>query len=84
MILNKTAFNVAWKVIEVYLDDCSDGQNNEANKVIFSVIHGFGLVLGAMFAASLLGGNKQRIGLYILLTLLIVNALVLQICTCVT
>ena len=59
---------------------CNDDQEENKGTDIFTIIYGFSTILGTLFALSLTNTNNVRIGLYIILTLLVANALVIQIC----
>ncbi len=50
------------------------------NNDIFEIVYGFSAILASLFALSLLGNSKVRLGLYIIMTLLAVNAFVIQLC----
>jgi len=71
---------MTWAAKQEYIKGCSEEETRTKNEDIFTIIFGFSAILASLFALSLLNNSKARIGLYVILTLLVLNALMIQIC----
>lgn len=73
--------SVTWTAKTAYLQQCSDSQTEQKHSNIFNIVTGFGGVLAGLFGLALLADDHVRAGLYIIMLILAVNAVLIQLCT---
>ena len=72
--------SVTWAAKSVYLDKCNTAETEKKHRNIFNIAYGFGGVLAALFGLALHTNKEVRIGLYVIMFILAVNAAVIQLC----
>lgn len=70
----------SWIGKECYIRKCSDAETDKKHHTIFSIIFGFAGILASLFALSLLANETVRTGLFVILTILAFNAVIIQAC----
>lgn len=72
--------SIAWAAKSAYLQLCCENEDEKKPYEIFKAIYLFGGIIASLFALALLANETVRTGLYIVMTILVVNAALIQIC----
>ena len=68
-----------WAALEEYLKEIG-AENTGSKKRWFGVVYMMHTILGALLALVMLRDGKLRIALYVIMTLIAINAFLVQIC----
>ena len=68
-----------WTAKKMFLSKCGGEERASKNHDIFTIILGFGAILAAIFGLALLANAKVQKGLYVILLIMAINAVIIQI-----
>jgi MFS family permease len=72
--------SITWSAKIAYLNQCNEPGTERKHRNIFNIVFGFAGILAGLFGLALLGNSDVRIGLYIIMLILSINAALVQLC----